>query len=571
MPRRQPFARRPSPTPSWSRAPASTTSRSITSRSPSTSWWSSPARRARASRRWPSTRSTPRASAATSSRCRPTPGSSSARWRSRSTSASAGCRRRSRFQQKSAASNPRSTVGTITEIYDYLRVLYARAGEQRCHQCGGAVAKRSAAEVVDELAALPDKTQVTLFAPKADNRKGEFRELLADARKAGFVRVRIDGMIIRLEDVEALEKQKKHTIELVIDRVTIGAENRGRLTDSVETALREGKGKLVADVAGERTPRVYSEDNSCPTCGIGFPRAVAAVVLVQLAAGHVRRVQRPRRQAAGRPRADHPGPGAQHQRRARSRCGATRSARTPAGPPTSSRRIAKSFKIDLDKPWAKLGDKAREVLLYGTGEKRVAVEWNGRHSSGAWDMKFEGILPQLERRHRESSSDRVRAHYESFFRAIRLRDLPRHPPAAGVAGGVRRRPVGGRRHPDHRAPGLRLHHRAQADRQPRADRRRGAQGDQEPADVPARRRPRVPDARSRRRHAVGRRGPAHPAGVAARLRAVGRAVRARRAVDRPAPARQRAADPHACTGCATWATPCWWSSTTRRRWRPPTG
>jgi excinuclease ABC subunit A len=175
------------------------------------------------------------------------------------------------IQQKSAASNPRSTVGTITEIYDYLRVLYARVGEQRCHQCGGAVAKRSAAEVVDELAALPDKTQVTLLAPKADNRKGEFRELLADARKAGFVRVRIDGMIIRLEDVEALEKQKKHTIELVIDRVTIGAENRGRLTDSVETALREGKGKLVADVAGERTPRVYSEDNSCPTCGIGFP------------------------------------------------------------------------------------------------------------------------------------------------------------------------------------------------------------------------------------------------------------------------------------------------------------
>src|SRR5688572_8153882 len=104
------------------------------------------------------------------------------------------------IQQKSAASNPRSTVGTITEIYDYLRVLYARVGEQRCHQCGGPVAKRSAAEIVDELAALPDKTQVTLLAPKAENRKGEFRELFDDARKAGFVRVRIDGMIVRLED-----------------------------------------------------------------------------------------------------------------------------------------------------------------------------------------------------------------------------------------------------------------------------------------------------------------------------------------------------------------------------------
>ena len=109
------------------------------------------------------------------------------------------------IQQKAASSNPRSTVGTVTEIYDYLRVLYARAGEQRCHICGGPVSARSASEIVDELAALPEKTKVTLLAPKVENRKGEFRELLADARKAGFVRVRIDGMIVRLEDVEGLE------------------------------------------------------------------------------------------------------------------------------------------------------------------------------------------------------------------------------------------------------------------------------------------------------------------------------------------------------------------------------
>src|SRR5262245_32996773 len=175
------------------------------------------------------------------------------------------------IQQKSASSNPRSTVGTVTEIYDYLRVLYARAGEQRCYNCGGPVSARSAAEVVQELADLPDKTQITLLAPKAENRKGEYRELFNDARKAGFVRARIDGMIVRLEDVDQLEKKKKHTIELVIDRLGINAADRGRLTDSVETALREGKGKLVVDVAGERTPRVYSEDNACAKCGIGFP------------------------------------------------------------------------------------------------------------------------------------------------------------------------------------------------------------------------------------------------------------------------------------------------------------
>src|SRR6478672_8911686 len=134
------------------------------------------------------------------------------------------------IEQKSASTNPRSTVGTITEIYDYLRVLYARAGEQRCHLCGGPVGARTAAEVVDELAELSDKTQVTLLAPKAENRKGEFRELFGELRKAGFVRVRIDGMVVRLDDVEALEKQKKHSIELVIDRITINPSDKGRLT-----------------------------------------------------------------------------------------------------------------------------------------------------------------------------------------------------------------------------------------------------------------------------------------------------------------------------------------------------
>ncbi|MEO6953238.1 MAG: excinuclease ABC subunit UvrA, partial [Polyangia bacterium] len=112
------------------------------------------------------------------------------------------------IEQKSASSNPRSTVGTVTEIYDYLRVLYARAGEQRCHQCGGPVAARSAAEIVDELVSLPGKPKVTLLAPLADNRKGTFGEMFDDARKAGFARVRIDGMIVRLEDVTLLDKMK---------------------------------------------------------------------------------------------------------------------------------------------------------------------------------------------------------------------------------------------------------------------------------------------------------------------------------------------------------------------------
>jgi excinuclease ABC subunit A len=175
------------------------------------------------------------------------------------------------IEQKSASSNPRSTVGTVTEIYDYLRVLYARAGEQRCHLCGGHVSARSAAEIVDELGTLPRNSKVTLLAPKVEHRKGEFRELLEECRRDGFSRARIDGMVVRLEDVQGLEKLKKHTIELVIDRVTITPSERARLTDSVETTLRAGGGKVQALVDGEERPRSYSDKRGCPKCGVGLP------------------------------------------------------------------------------------------------------------------------------------------------------------------------------------------------------------------------------------------------------------------------------------------------------------
>ncbi len=174
------------------------------------------------------------------------------------------------IEQKSASSNPRSTVGTVTEVADYLRVMWARAGEQRCHQCGGEVAARSAAEIVDELGLLAGK-KVTLLAPKVENRKGEFRELFDESRKAGFARVRINGMVVRLDEVQMLEKLKKHTIEIVVDRLTIDAAGHARMADSVETALKAGQGQLRVLVDGESQPRSYSEKRGCPTCGIGLP------------------------------------------------------------------------------------------------------------------------------------------------------------------------------------------------------------------------------------------------------------------------------------------------------------
>jgi excinuclease ABC subunit A len=332
------------------------------------------------------------------------------------------------IQQKSASSNPRSTVGTVTEIYDYLRVLYARVGEQRCHICGGAVSARSAGEIVEELAALPDKTSVTILAPKADNRKGEFRELLADARKAGFVRVRIDGMIVRLEDVEQLEKQKKHTIEIVVDRVTINRGDRGRLTDSVETALREGKGKLVADVAGERTPRAYSQDNACPTCGVGFPELSPQSFSFNSPLGMCVACNGLGESMQVDPDLLIPDGTKSINEGAVSAWGD--GANKVGWTANIIKALAKAYKIDLDRPWNKLPAAQREILLKGTGDKRVKVEWEGRSSKGEWAMKFEGLLAQLERRYRDTGSERARQSYEAYFRAI----------ACAVCEGTRLRP-----------------------------------------------------------------------------------------------------------------------------------
>jgi excinuclease ABC subunit A len=320
------------------------------------------------------------------------------------------------IQQKAAGSNPRSTVGTITEIYDYLRVLYARAGEQRCYQCGGPVGARTAGQIVDELAELPEKTQVTVLAPKAENRKGEFRELFVELAKAGFVRVRVDGMIVRLEDIGALEKQKKHSIELVVDRITIG-KDKGRLTDSVETALREGNGKLMVEVAGEKIPRTYSEANACPKCGIGFPELSPQSFSFNSPLGMCVECNGLGERLAADPDLVIPDQSLSIRNGAVAVWGEA-IAKDSGWTTNIVKALAKAFKIDLDKPWNKLTDKQRDVLLNGTGDKRVQVTWEGRHSTGEWAMRFEGILSQLERRHRESSSDRTKAHYEQFFRAI---------------------------------------------------------------------------------------------------------------------------------------------------------
>jgi excinuclease ABC subunit A len=270
---------------------------------------------------------------------------------------------------------------------------------------------------------------VTLLAPLVENRKGEFRELITDARKAGFARVRIDGMIVRLEDVEALEKKKKHNIELVVDRIVIKQSERPRITDSVETALREAKGKLVAVVEGERTPRAYSQDNACPKCGIGFPELSPQSFSFNSPLGMCVDCNGLGERMQVDPDLVVPDPERTIRDGAIAIWGDAIE-KDQGWTANIVKALAKHYDIDLDRPWKRLNARQKNAILYGTSGDRVQVKWNGRHSSGSWAMKYEGVLAQLERRYRETGSERTRAQYETYFRAI----------ACKSCGGTRLRP-----------------------------------------------------------------------------------------------------------------------------------
>ena len=333
------------------------------------------------------------------------------------------------IEQKTASSNPRSTVGTVTEIYDYLRVLFARAGEQRCHLCGGRVTARSAAEVVDELFALPVGTKLTLLAPKVVHRKGEFRDLFEEARQAGFARVRVDGKVLALEDMRALDKHKKHSIELVVDRLAIDPAARPRLTDSLETALRAGGGQLLVLVEGEASPRAYSEDRSCPACGVSLPELTPQRLSYNSPLGMC-----PECNGLGtRMEVDLdlvvPNPKLSISE------GAVDPWRSVADGDSGWRArvvgaLARDLAIDLDRPWNKLTQKQRDVILHGIADRRVRVTWAGKSSEGSWDMKWEGVVPKLERHWKETTSDGVREKVARYLRET----------ACSACGGLRLKP-----------------------------------------------------------------------------------------------------------------------------------
>ncbi len=321
------------------------------------------------------------------------------------------------IEQKTAGSNPRSTVGTITEISDYLRVLYARIGVQHCHRCGLTVRSQTAQQIARELLAAPEKTRLLILAPLLVNRKGEHRELLAETRRAGFVRIRVNGEILLTEDVQALDKRRKHTIEAVVDRIAVHSGIASRVTGSVETALRTGQGVMIASTPGE-PDRVFSEKMACPDCGISFPELTPQGFSFNSPQGMCVDCNGLGTRVEIDPQLVVPDDS----------LSIDEGAIKPWGPGVSEKsnwttgyraEICEAMGVDMDRPWRKLPKRQREMLLYGAGDREFTIEWEDDTGEGTFEMQWEGAIPRLMRRFLQASSERAKRWHAQWIGSAR--------------------------------------------------------------------------------------------------------------------------------------------------------
>ena len=321
------------------------------------------------------------------------------------------------IDQKSTNRNPRSTVGTITEVYDYLRLLFARAGRPHCPKCGKAVTRQSPQAIVDQILELPPTTKFQVLAPVVRSRKGEFLELFSDLITQGYSRARVDGEVVQLSEAPKLKKQEKHTIEVVIDRLTAKAESKTRLTDSIETALRLASGIVVldfVDAKGDDKERTYSEHLACHDCELSFeelePRSFSfnspfGACPECSGIGTKKEVDEdliiPDDSISINDGAIAPWSGGQ-----------------------SSdyfirllEALAKDLPFSLDTPWKKISAKAKDAILNGY-EYEIKMKYKGRYGARNYTTGFEGVIPFIHRRHEETDSDYSRDKYEAYMREI---------------------------------------------------------------------------------------------------------------------------------------------------------
>ena len=318
------------------------------------------------------------------------------------------------IDQKSTNHNPRSTVGTVTEIYDYFRLLYARVGIPHCPKCGREIAKQSVDQMVDQIMALPERTKIQLLAPVVRGRKGTHAKLFERAKKSGYVRVRVDGNMYELSEEIALDKNVKHNIEIIVDRLVIKPGIEKRLTDSVENVLQLAEGLLLVDVIDgepmnfsqsfscpvceisidEIEPRSFSFNNpfgACPECfGLGYKMEFSEELMI-------------------------PDPSLSINQGAIAVLGWQSCTDKSSFTRAILDALCKEYHFDLDTPFEDYPKEIHDILIYGTDGKEVKVYYKGQRGEGIYPVAFEGLIKNVERRYRETGSQTMKAEYETFM------------------------------------------------------------------------------------------------------------------------------------------------------------
>ncbi|MBF0282250.1 MAG: excinuclease ABC subunit UvrA [Zetaproteobacteria bacterium] len=318
------------------------------------------------------------------------------------------------IEQKTTSRNPRSTVGTITEVYDYLRLLFARIGQPQCYQCHKPIESQSASQIIAQLEQLPEGSKVQILSPIAQNRKGTFAKELESAAKAGFVRVRIDGETYELDELPTLDKKYKHNIELVVDRLVIREGIRIRLADSVETALRFGNGTVLTLIDDQIT--TYSERFACADCGVSYPEIEPRLFSFNSPAGACSGCDGLGEKHVFDPSLVVPDPSL-----------SILNAIEPwAGRDTNIYQqmleaVAHFAKVDINTPFEQLSEEAQKIFLYGSGRNKIHFTFNTAGGTRSTEKTFEGVINNLDRRYRESTSEDLR---EDLSRYINTIDCP---------------------------------------------------------------------------------------------------------------------------------------------------
>ncbi len=452
------------------------------------------------------------------------------------------------IEQKTTSKNPRSTVGTVTEIYDYMRLLFARVGIPYSPATGLPIESQTVSQMADRILDLEEGTRLYLLAPIVRGRKGEYKKEMRELQKRGFQRVKIDGKLYEIEDIPALDKKIKHDIDVVVDRIVVKRDLGNRLADSLETALELADGIAVAEFAdkksGEEPERIiFSAKFACPVSGFTIPEIEPRLFSFNNPFGACPDCDGLGTKQYIDPDLVVPDP----DKSLRNGALAPWSGSSSPYHAQTLDSLARHYGFSTTTPWRDLPKKIRDIILFGSGEDPVPMTFSDGNRKYSVTRPFEGAISNMERRWRETDSQWIRDEL-SKFQSIA---------PCETCGGARLKPealavkIAGLQHlrdlpdVDPRGPCLVRRRRQEAQQEEPGDCRADSAGNPGKIGFPDECRPRIPHLIAQFRHAFGRRIPAHPPRLADRLRPHRRALRARRALDRPASARQCAPADHA--------------------------